>query len=112
MTTPAEAAKVLAKCSCFDPVFSKPDAALATGWAEAFSRYELELVDLLAAVTNHYCECADRAMPSHLIAQARKLRRERSERETAIERRAREGRIDHQLEARMTALGNAFAIDR
>ncbi|WP_280317259.1 hypothetical protein [Nocardia wallacei] len=83
MTTPAEAAQVLAKCACYDPVFSRPDAALAVGWAEAFDRYQLELPDLLAAVTSHYSESADRAMPVHLIRIAREIRRVRAEREKA-----------------------------
>ncbi|WP_433658068.1 hypothetical protein ACQPW1_39800 [Nocardia sp. CA-128927] len=83
MTTPAEAAQVLAKCACYDPVFSRPDTALAVGWAEAFTRYNLTLADLLDAVTRHYCESADRAMPKHLIHHARELRRDRAEREKA-----------------------------
>ncbi|MFC9892133.1 hypothetical protein ACFVMC_00425 [Nocardia sp. NPDC127579] len=81
--TPAEATRVLAKCACYDPVFSRPDPALATGWAEAFSRYDLTLADLLDAVTRHYCESADRAMPVHLIRHARDIRRDRAEREKA-----------------------------
>ncbi|MBF6328751.1 hypothetical protein [Nocardia transvalensis] len=83
MTTPAEASQVLAKCAAFDPTFSKPDIALAHGWAEAFTRYDLALADLLEAVTRHYCESADRAMPKHLIHHARELRRDRAEREKA-----------------------------
>ncbi|MGY1945311.1 hypothetical protein [Nocardia asiatica] len=83
MTTPADAAQVLAKCACYDPVFSKPDAALAVGWAEAFSRYQLDLPDLLAAVTAHYCESSERAMPASLIRLAREIRRVRGEREKA-----------------------------
>ncbi|MGW4325421.1 hypothetical protein ACWEKR_05965 [Nocardia sp. NPDC004573] len=81
MTTPADAAKVLAKCACYDPMFSKPDAALAVGWAEAFSRYDLPLSDLLEAVTAHYCESSERAMPASLIRLAREIRRVRGERE-------------------------------
>lgn len=118
MTTPAEAAAVLAKCACFDPVFSRPDAALATGWAEAFGRYDLELPDLLEAVTRHYCESADRAMPVHLIRHARELRRDRAEREKAhqaalppgqtasSERRAQVMRLVRDL-ADQKAVGNA-----
>ncbi|MCM6776256.1 hypothetical protein NDR87_18820 [Nocardia sp. CDC159] len=83
MSTPAEAAQVLAKCACFDPSFSRPDKALAVGWAEAFSRYDLELPDLLEAVTRHYVESAERAMPTHLIRHAREIRRDRAEREKA-----------------------------
>ena len=67
MTTPRDAAQVLAKCACYDPTFSRPDPAIAQAWAEAFDRYQLELPDLLAAVTRHYVESTDRAMPAHLI---------------------------------------------
>lgn len=97
MTTPAEAGKVLTKCSTFDPMFSKPDKNLAKGWAEAFSRYDLALDDLLEAVTVHYCQTGERAMPASLIQQARKLRRERSERETPDERSLREAAIDRKI---------------
>ena len=100
MTTPAEAAQVLAKCGCFDPWFSKPTKELALGWAEAFSRYRLELPDLLDAVTTHYCESADRAMPSVIIAQARKARRDRAERDDDAARRRREAIIDAKAEGR------------
>ena len=75
--SPKDATKVLAKCAAFDPMFSKPDRALALGWAEAFSRHQLELDDLLDAVTRHYEESADRAMPVHLIRLAKVVRRER-----------------------------------
>lgn len=100
MTTPHEAAQVLTKCALFDPVFVKPDANLARGWAEAFSRYQLELPDLLEAVTNHYCESAERAMPATLIAQARKVRKERAERDDDESRRRREAVIDAKAEGR------------
>lgn len=100
MTTPHEAAQVLTKCALFDPVFVKPDVNLARGWAEAFSRYQLDLDDLLEAVTVHYCESADRAMPAHLITQARKIRRERAERNDEDTRRRREALIDAKAEGR------------
>ena len=114
MTTPAEAAQVLAKCACFDPVFTRPDAALATGWAEAFSRYDLQLSDLLAAVTQHYTESAERAMPVHIIKCAREIRRIRGERETADERREREGRLDRSVALRqaLASLADQKAVDR
>ena len=110
MTTPREAAQVLAKCSCFDPVFSKPDTALAQGWAEAFSVYNLELDDLLAAVTKHYIESSDRAMPSHIIKHARDIRRDRTERETPDERLVRSDEIDRRLLARITQIADRKAV--
>ncbi|QDQ97961.1 hypothetical protein [Tomitella fengzijianii] len=96
---PAEAAQVLAKCACFDPMFSKPSEALSRGWAEAFTRYGIELKDALEAVTAHYVESADRAMPAPLIAQARKLRRDRAERDDADARAIREAKIDAKIAA-------------
>ena len=83
MTTPRDASQVLAKCACYDPTFSRPDPAIAQAWAEAFDRYQLELPDLLAAVTRHYVESTDRAMPAHLVKHAREIRRDRAERENA-----------------------------
>ena len=112
MTTPAEAAQVLAKCACYDPVFSRPDKALAVGWAEAFSRYDLALPDLLEAVTAHYVESADRAMPVHIIKHAREIRRVRAERESADERREREDKLDrkHALQQALATLADRKAI--
>ncbi|WP_280389274.1 hypothetical protein [Nocardia wallacei] len=83
MTTPAEAARVLAKCGASDPLFSRPDPVMAVAWAEIFSRHNLAVEDLLDAVPIHYGESAERAMPVHLIRIARELRRVRAEREKA-----------------------------
>lgn len=112
MTTPTEAAQVLAKCACFDPMFSKPDPALAAGWADAFSVYKLELPDLLDAVTKHYIESADRAMPSHIIKHARDIRRDRAEREAASPelRAGHETRRDNALMAKITDIANRKAV--
>ncbi|KZM68326.1 hypothetical protein [Nocardia terpenica] len=116
MTTPAEAARVLAKCACFDPMFSKPDPALAVGWAEAFTRYQLELPDLLDAVTRHYAESAERAMPTHLIRHAREIRRDRAEREKARPAAlpAPPARSEHRAELMrwVHALADRKALDR
>ena len=83
MTTPNDAAQVLAKCACFDPTFSRPDPAIAIAWAEAFNHHKLELHDLLNAVTRHYADTPERAMPATIIRQARELRRQRAEHEKA-----------------------------
>jgi hypothetical protein len=110
MTSPADAAKVLAKCACYDPMFSRPDPVLAAGWAEAFTVYSLELPDLLAAVTKHYIESADRAMPSHLIRLAREIRRDRGQRESADERRVRESELDQRLMDKIRAVAQRKAV--
>lgn len=82
MTTPAEAARVLAKCGATDPKFPKPDAVMAVAWAEIFDGLDLDLSDLLEAVRLHYRESPERAMPATLIRIARELRRSRAPRET------------------------------
>src|SRR5699024_9050647 len=79
--TPEEAAQVLAKAACYDPMFSKPSPALANGWADAFTRYGIEVQDAMDAVAEHYVQSPDRVMPAHVIRLARKLRQERSDRE-------------------------------
>lgn len=96
---PDEAAQVLAKCATYDPMFSKPSPALAHGWADAFSRYNITQQDAMDAVTEHYVTSAERVMPAHVIRLARKLRQERSDREDADERARREDAIDAKIEA-------------
>lgn len=97
--TPEQAAQVLAKAACYDPMFSKPSPALANGWADAFTRYGIGVDDAMAAVAEHYVQSPDRVMPAHVIRLARKLRQERSDREGPDERAAREARIDAKIEA-------------
>lgn len=97
MITPDEVAQVLAKCACYDPMFSKPDPALLAGWSEAFNHYDLQLGVLLAAVTRHYLESPDRAMPSHLIRHGREIRRDLAERESPRQRELRAARNAQRL---------------
>ena len=101
--TPEQAAQVLAKAACYDPMFSKPSPALANGWADAFTRYGIEVQDAMDAVAEHYVQSPDRVMPAHIIRLARKLRQERSDREGPEARAAREARIDAKVEAAQRA---------
>ena len=78
MTTVHEAAQVLAKCACYDPMFAKPDAGMAAAWAESFSRHNIELADLLEAVTRHYSDSRERAMPASIGRIARDIRQDRA----------------------------------
>ena len=53
-------------------------------WAEALTKYGIEAPDAIAAVTAHYQQAgADTPKPGDIIEFARKIRRERAEREKA-----------------------------
>lgn len=84
MTTVHEAAQVLAKCACYDPMFAKPDAGMAAAWAESFSKFNLALDDLLEAVTRHYSDSRERAMPASIGRIARDVRQDRAMRSGTI----------------------------
>lgn len=103
MTTPTDAAQVLAKISLCDPLFPKPDANMARAWAEVFSVHGLDLPDLLAGVTALFADdtraSRDRVLPADVIRKARAIRRERAERDDAETRAAREAAIDAKIEA-------------
>ena len=84
------------------PRMDDEQAALATAsvWAELFSTYRLELPDLVAAVKKRALSHPDAPEPADIIAFAREIRRDRTERESDAERQAREARIDAGLEGR------------
>lgn len=84
------------------PRMDDEQAALATAsvWAELFSTYRLELPDLVAAVKKRALSHPDAPEPAEIIAFAREIRRDRTERESDAERQAREARIDAGLEGR------------
>ncbi|WP_292990545.1 hypothetical protein [Mycobacterium sp.] len=83
------------------PRMDDEQAALATAsvWAELFSTYRLELPDLVAAVKKRALSHPDAPEPAEIIAFAREIRRDRTERESDAERQAREDRHDAALEA-------------
>ncbi|OBC03351.1 hypothetical protein A5784_14020 [Mycobacterium sp. 852013-50091_SCH5140682] len=109
MTTTADALEVMTLVvACHHrtaPRMDDREATLATAtiWAELFSQYKLELPDLIAGVKRRALSHADAPEPAEIIAVARDIRRERGERETPTERRAREDRQDAALEARNQA---------
>lgn len=117
MSTQADALEVMAVVvACHHrtaPRMDDPEATLATAsiWAELFSVYKLELRDLIAAVKKRALTHADAPEPAEIIQFARDIRGERSERESAAEREAREDRRDAQLEARIAALAVSKAFD-
>lgn len=81
--TPAETAKVLAKLSAFDQrTIGEADVA---AWHEVLSRFELP--DCMEAVTMHYRESTQRAMPADIrkLAMGIRDRRKALEAKQAIE---------------------------
>lgn len=122
MTTPADATQVLAAISLVHrrtapkPANAAEAEAMARTWARVFSRYDLELRDLLAAVERRAGEKPDAPEPAEIVTYARAIRRDRSDRENADrEKRAeREEKIDRRVELRekLIELGNAKAVDR
>ncbi|OBS01878.1 hypothetical protein A9W98_18010 [Mycobacterium gordonae] len=114
------AALALAKCAAYDPWFPKASQAIVDSWAEQIERYELARADVLAGVTKMYSDNGSgfRPLPKDLTDAARAVRRERTERESDAERRAREDVRDAQLENRnrlagmVGGLAEAKAVDR
>lgn len=96
------AALALAKCAAYDPWFPKPSQALVDSWSEAIAKYKLGQYDVLAGVAKMYADNGSgfRPLPKDLTDAARAVRRERGERESEQERKAREDRYDAELAAR------------
>lgn len=117
MTSTADALEVMTiVAACHHrtaPRMDDEQATLATAsvWAELFTTYQLELRDLIAAVKKRALSHPDAPEPAEIITYAREIRRERAERESTIERQAREDRRDAQLEQRIAALAASKAID-
>jgi hypothetical protein len=117
MTTIADALEVMTLVSvCHHrtaPRMDDRDVAKATAgvWAELFSTYRLELPDLLAAVKKRALSHPDAPEPADIIAFAREIRRDRAERESDAERRAREDHRDTKLENAINSLADRKAIE-
>lgn len=94
------------------PRMDDEQATLATAriWAELFDTYRLQLDDLLAGVKKRALTHPDAPEPAEIIAFAREIRRDRAERETDIQRRAREDRRDAEFGRRLRAVADAKAI--
>lgn len=110
MTTTADALEIMTiVAACHHrtaPRMDDHEAALATArvWADLFSTYRLELPDLIAAVKKRAATHPDAPEPAEIITFAREIRRDRAERETDAERRAREDARDADLEANQARL--------
>lgn len=109
MTTTAEALEVMAVvAACHHrtaPRLDDRQAALVTAtiWAELFTTYNLDLPDLIAAVKKRASTHPEAPEPAEIIHHAREIRRDRSERETDTERRAREDARDAELDRKTLA---------
>lgn len=71
---PSEAAQVLSKIQAFDRRTVGEADILA--WAEALTQRRLSVEECLAAVTKHYAESTDFAMPAHIIRIATERRQQ------------------------------------
>ena len=110
------AAQALAKCAAYDPWFPQPNRATVAAWAEQIAHWKLELPDVLAGVAKMYADNGSgfRPLPKDLVDAARAIRADRTQRESAAKREAREDRRDAALERRnVAALTRGFgkAID-
>lgn len=75
------AGAALARAEIFDDRMTA-DSARILAWAEALATYGITKPDAMAAVTAHYQRpAADTPKPGDIIAEARKIRGERAERE-------------------------------
>lgn len=75
------AGAALARAEIFDDRMTA-DRARTLVWAEAFTTYGIEQADAMAAVTAHYQQpAAPTPKPGDVIELARKIRRDRAERE-------------------------------
>ena len=88
------------------PRMDDRQAVLVTAgvWAELFSVYNLSLADLVAAVKKRALTAPDAPEPAEIIAVAREIRRDRSDRESDDVRRQREEMIDAKAEGRKSAI--------
>lgn len=90
------AAAVYQACNHFDPYLPPLSDDLAEAWGRLFAKHKLGTPDLLRAVDAVYDEHGSgyRPLPKDIIDAARKIRGERTQRESRAERQAREDRLD------------------
>ena len=96
------AARALAKCAAYDPWFPQPNRATVEAWAEQIAEYQLDEADVLDGVKLAYRDNGSgfRPLPRDIVQAARQARADRTQRESATARRAREDRQDLALENR------------
>lgn len=99
------AARALALCAAHDPWFPQANRATVEAWADQIAEYRLDERDVLQGVRVAYRDNGSgfRPLPADIVQKARQVRRDRTERETDAERRAREDRRDAELDRRALA---------
>ncbi|AUS34630.1 hypothetical protein C1M55_28285 [Rhodococcus qingshengii] len=98
MTDVQAAARVLAEAAAIDPTMPKPDPVIAVNWAKALSKYDLPLPLMIEAVIDHYADETRRIMPADVTRLGRKIRADRSARESSVDRDRRALHNDRRLE--------------
>jgi hypothetical protein len=93
-------------CAAFDAYMPELNPDTAKAWATAFATHKLQPEDLFAAVQRIFTERTTtdrgeryRVAVADIVAAARAIRRERSERESAAEQQARLDAQDARIEA-------------
>lgn len=118
MTTTADALEVMTViAACHRRTAPRMDdrqatRATASIWAELFTQYGLELPDLIAAVKKRALVFAEAPEPADVIAFAREIRRDRTEREDHDQRAIREDTHDARLANAVRTLAAAKGVDR
>ena len=92
--TPDDVIDVLTKCAAFDQRTIGETDVMA--WHEVIGRYDR--ADALAAVTRHYTESSQRAMPADILRHARAVRDERRRLEAKTAPRALPSRFEDDIE--------------
>jgi hypothetical protein len=123
MTTTSDAIEVMGVvAACHHrtaPRMDDPEAVMVTAkiWSDLFNVHNLDVADLKAAVMKRAASgAADAPEPAEIIAVARAIRMDRSDRESSEQRAAREEAIDAKAEGRkhvieQFAAGKRFAIE-
>lgn len=105
------AARALSLCAGHDPWFPQPNRATVEAWAGQIAMYQLAVDDVLDGVRLAYRDNGSgfRPLPRDIVQAARQIRSERTQRESAADREAREDRQDAALEANRRRLNQLIS---
>lgn len=107
MITTTDVGRILAKCAGYRPDRTpQPGELVIMAWAEHFADWpHLTADDALEAVRIFHRDPQDRMIqPADISRIAREIRRDKSDRETDADRRAREALIDAKAAGRREAI--------
>jgi hypothetical protein len=106
------AAAVYQACTTYDQFLPRLSPDVARSWAKVFTYHRLTPDELIAGVDKVYLDHGSgyRPLPADIANAARQLRRDRAERETEAERRAREDRIDQRVAQGIATVAAACSI--